>query len=132
MDNGHIIYFVYTCPENSKVRSRMLFSTSKATVLQYVAEKGIEVQKFVEVCIYKAAVLLGSSALHYEGNFLHGIADIELRTFQVSEPNEIDSEFLSLESATTNGDTDQVELKQPILTKPRRPGRGRARLTKKN
>mmetsp|Transcript_4426 Transcript_4426/g.5130 ORF Transcript_4426/g.5130 Transcript_4426/m.5130 type:complete len:378 (+) Transcript_4426:86-1219(+) len=95
--SANVTYFVYTCPENSKVRSRMLFSTSKAAVTNYLAENGIEVSKFVEV----------------------------------SDPAEIDSMFLGLESSVKTSSSNDVELKQPVISKPSRPGRGKARIIKK-
>lgn len=42
------VYFVFSCPETSKIKSRMLYATCKAKLLEQAGAIGIEVQKILE------------------------------------------------------------------------------------
>jgi len=42
-------YFVFSCPETTKIKTRMVYSTCKQTMLHHLAELGIEFDKSIEV-----------------------------------------------------------------------------------
>jgi twinfilin-like protein len=43
------VIFVYTCPPSSKVKERMVYSTSKRSVLEVARVEGVDVAKKIEV-----------------------------------------------------------------------------------
>lgn len=87
------VYFAYLCPDVSKVRTRMVYSAGKATMIAQLSEAGIEVDSFVEV----------------------------------RDGGEIDD--LLREDAVPVAAASVISA--PKFAKPARPGRGKARITKK-
>lgn len=50
--------FVYSCPMSSKVKERMLYSSSKAAVIAHAAEIGLDVEKNVRFFQISKTVIL--------------------------------------------------------------------------
>jgi twinfilin-like protein len=82
-------YFVYACPTQSKVKQRMIYSATKSSILNYLANQGVKIDRNVEI----------------------------------SDPEDFTEQTL-LPQDTSNLNKIQK------LSKPKRPGRGAARLTK--
>ncbi|KAL0481151.1 hypothetical protein AKO1_012635 [Acrasis kona] len=83
------VFFIYYCPMKSKVKSRMVYSSSKATLQQRAIDLGVKIEK----------------------------------TLEVSEPNELTSKVLY------DWAHPQREDNIKVYSKPKRPGRGNARVT---
>jgi len=89
-DTTQNVYYVFSCPEGTKIRDRMTYSTCKATLGHHISELGIEVDK----------------------------------VFELGDPLEID-EIMKMHDTV---DEDTGKLVQTKVSKPSRPGRGKARV----
>lgn len=43
------VYFIFSCPQGIKIRTRMLYSTCKATLTHHLSELGVEITKVFEI-----------------------------------------------------------------------------------
>ncbi|GBG32220.1 Twinfilin [Hondaea fermentalgiana] len=49
VDTSNNVYYIFSCPEGTKIRVRMLYSTCKATLAHHIDELGIELTKVFEL-----------------------------------------------------------------------------------
>jgi len=87
------IYFIFSCPTQSKIKDRMVYSTAKATIHHRLTEVGIDINKVLEI----------------------------------GDTNDFD-DLLKLHE-TPDENAGKIVFKE--ISKPARPGRGKARLPNK-
>ncbi|CAN0026607.1 unnamed protein product [Ascophyllum nodosum] len=104
-----IKFLVYSCPEASTLRERMISSSSKASVAAAASEEGTTVDHMIEI---KAADEIDSV-----------LADAIRARAGLDD---------SGEARPANGERAMMTSGVPAVARPNRPGRGRARLTKRS
>lgn len=74
------IFFIYSCPTSSKVKERMVYSSSKASIVNYALSKGIVIEQTLET---SDVADLTSSFLH---NYIHPPKEVETVYKKPSRP----------------------------------------------
>ncbi|CAB1119412.1 unnamed protein product [Ectocarpus sp. CCAP 1310/34] len=104
----HSKFLVYSCPEESAVRLKMTYSSSKASVVAAAAEAGVTVDHMVEI---RAANEIDEAVAHaVRGSKEHAAG----------------------REGGVGGEGTTISPPVPAVARPSRPGRGRARLTKRS
>eukprot|EP00752_Nemacystus_decipiens_P012693 g11245.t1 len=98
-------FLVYSCPEESAVRLKMTYSSSKASVVAAAAEAGVTADHMVEI----------RAANEIDEAVAHAVRD-------------------GKDQSTGGGGVggERISSPVPVVSRPSRPGRGRARLTKRS